>query len=495
MDTESYVDMSDINNKGMIMDSNDDNINTDTMAFLDYIKLFFYPFDARFEDLTNGSKGSLLMCILRDFGAGLIVAMIAIPLAMGLAIASGLKPVHGIAGGAIAGFMGAVFGGSKYQVYGPTAALIPVIASIMHIYGEPNYDQGIGVMVFCSVVAGVLLMLTGLLGIGKYVSQVPISIVVGFTIGISITIIFSEIGELFGLKGHLDIEFIAKIRQIIEHINEFNPYCFGLGIFTFIAIKLLLKISIFIPAPVLAIGLCTIASETFLQNKDLVLVVDRYGKIPSNILSFTLPKFPEAWFVSFPNFMTVLNIIQSIFAIMIVCAIESLLCSRMADRLADNKGTPFNANKELWGQGMVNIVVPIINGFPHTGALARTATNIKLGAVSPLAGILKGILKLILAYASAKALERIPMACIGGILLYVALNMVSYEEVKMIINSHDIVEIGMMFYTSITVILLDFSKGVVSAIILHFLIRLCIKTPKGEDEYFEKNEPLIDNES
>ncbi len=152
-------------------------------------------------------------------------------------------------------------------------------------------------------------------------------------------------------------------------------------------------------------------------------------------------------------------------AIVLVAAIESLLCSRMADRLADNRGLPYNPNKELWGQGLVQIFIPLLNGFPHTGALARTATNIKLGAVSPLAGIFKFALKLTMAVFLARYLEMVPMACIGGILLYVSTAMVKPAEVKQVF-AHNSFHIGLMIYTAIVVVLTDFLIGVVTAIIL-----------------------------
>src|SRR5262249_1906810 len=149
----------------------------------------------------------------------------------------------------------------------------------------------------------------------------------------------------------------------------------------------------------------------------------------SNLLVFTGPGLPGEVTAAL-----IFDLLYFAAAIVFVSAVESLLCSRMADRLADNRGQPFNPNKELWGQGWVNTVVPLVNGFPQPGALARTATNIKLGAISPLAGIFKCVLKLLLAAFLASYLELVPMACIGGILMYVALNMVKREEVKQVLR-------------------------------------------------------------
>ena len=190
----------------------------------------------------------------------------------------------------------------------------------------------------------------------------------------------------------------------------------------------MLKVSKFIPAPLIALGLATLIASTVWTDKGLSVVKDKYGAIPENLLRFTLPGAIELT----PT--VIWDLIYFVIAIVFVSGVESLLCSRMADRLADNKGTPFNPNKELWGQGWVQMLVPLFNGFPHTGALARTATNIKVGAVSPLAGVFKFALKLMLAFYLARWLEMVPMACIGGILLFVAVNMVKPAEVREVWN-------------------------------------------------------------
>ncbi len=426
------------------------------------LKLFLNPFDARYEDLKNSSRH---LIIFRDFTAGLIVAMVAIPLAMGFAMASGLEPEQGIVGGAIAGLVGALFGGSKYQVYGPTAALIPVIASVMHKYGITSDGQvahatGHGFLVVVAIIAGIILMLMGLFGLGRIISLVPYSIVVGFTIGIAITIALSQIGEVLGLKVKLEHGFLHKLVTIFSNLHEFNIYALLLALGTFFIIKYLLQFSIYIPAPLIAIGIGTLLSSTVLAEQELTLIRTKYGSIPSHLWTFTPPIIPEM------SLIVVKDIIYFVVAIVFVCGIESLLCSRMADRLANNQGTPFNPNKELWGQGLVNIIVPMLNGFPHTGALARTATNIKVGGTTPLAGIFKCFLKLILAAYLAVYLEHVPMACIGGVLMYVAFNMVKPAEVLGIL-SHNRFHTGLMIYTALVVIITDFLIGVLSAITIY----------------------------
>ena len=426
------------------------------------LRLFINPFDARYEDLKN-PKWYLI--VFRDFTAGLIVAMVAIPLAMGFAMASGLEPEQGIVGGAVAGLIGALFGGSKYQVYGPTAAFIPIIASIMHKHGvtsdgQISHANGHGFLVLVAIISGIILISMGLSGLGKIISLVPYSIVVGFTVGIAITIALSQIGEILGLKVKLGYGFIHKLQVISLHLHEFNPSALLLSLGTFFIIKYILKFSIYIPAPLIAIGIGTLLSYTVLAEQNLTLIKTRYGSIPTHLLSFTPPVLPEL------DLKIIIDIIYFVIAIVFVAGIESLLCSRMADRLANNKGTPFNPNKELWGQGWVNIIVPLLNGFPHTGALARTATNIKVGGTTPLAGIFKCFLKLFLAFYLAAYLEHVPMACIGGVLMYVAFNMVKPAEVLGVL-SHNRFHAGLMVYTAIMVILTDFLMGVLSAIIIY----------------------------
>ena len=453
------------------------------------LKLFLTLFDARYEDLK---VPSWYLIVFRDFTAGLIVAMVAIPLAMGFAMASGLEPEQGIVGGAVAGLMGALFGGSKYQVYGPTAAFIPVIAGIMHKYGvtpdgQLTHANGHGFLVLVAIIAGIVLMLMGLFGFGKIITLVPYSIVVGFTIGIAVTIAMSQMSEILGLKAKLGHGFLHKLQMIFLHLHEFNIYALFLALSTFFIIKYLLKLSIYIPAPLIAIGICTLLSSTLLAEHDLTLIRTKYGSIPTHFWVFTPPIIPEL------SLGIIADIIYFVLAIVFVSGVESLLCSRMADRLADNKGTPFNPNKELWGQGLVNIVVPLLNGFPHTGALARTATNIKVGGTTPLAGIFKCFLKLLLAAYLATYLEHVPMACIGGVLMYVAFNMVKPAEVLGIL-SHNRFHTGLMIYTALVVILTDFLTGVLSAIIIYAiafkLFNGLVVPDKRDKQLIEAKEPV-----
>ncbi len=498
------------------------------------LKFFCTPIDARYEDLRTERP---YLMVLRDFSAGLIVAMMAIPLAMGFAMASGLKPEQGIVGGAVAGLIGALFGGSKYQVYGPTAAFIPVIGGLMAAY-VPAYGFATahGVLVSSALIAGIILMILGLTGMGKLANLVPHSIVVGFTIGIAVTIATSQISEVLGLHAgfklteksvaalqtdgmpqpaiarlaplqdrefptkaafagalaaelpeeeleawkdrvakraelSMPLHFFEKLRVIGAHLGEFSGNALLLAIVTFLLTQYLLKISIYIPAPLIAIGAGILLTGVLADGESLTLVKTKYGQIPTDFFVFTPPTLP-AW-----NLGLIKDVVYFAVVIVFVSGVESLLCSRMADRLADNRGTPFNPNKEFWGQGLVQIIVPLLNGFPHTGALARTATNIKLGAVTPLAGIFKCFLKLALAYYLAGFLELVPMACIGGILMWVAFNMVKPAEIRQVF-AHNWFHVALMAVTAVMVIITDFLTGVLTGMISYALLFKFLDAPR-----------------
>lgn len=438
--------------------------------FWQRIKSFCHVFDDRFEDLTRDKWKSI---VYRDFSAGLIVAMTAIPMAMGFAIAMGLRPEQGIIAGALACIIGRTFGGSKYQVYGPTAAFIPIIAGLMAKYGESGggtFEQGHGFLVLVSLVAGVILVVMGLTGMGRFARLVPNSIIVGFTAGIAIVIALSNAGEALGLSLSLKGGIISRFQEITADIGLANWYALGIALMTFLMTRYLLKISIFIPAPLIALGVATAVTMFVLPDKGILLIKDRFGEIPTNFFVFTGPSLP-GWESS-----VLLDIGYFAFAIVFVSAVESVLCSSMADRLADNRRTLFNPDKELWGQGMVQILTPLVNGFPCTGALARTATSIKAGAVTPLAGYFKGVLKLGLAVFLAAYLNYVPMACIAGILLWVAGNMIKPSEIRDVWR-HSRFHAALMIYTAVMVPLTDFLTGVLSALILYAILKPFLDRP------------------
>ena len=423
--------------------------------------------DSRFEDLRSPQWKQI---VYRDFSAGLITAMTAIPMAMGFAIAMGMRPEQGIIAGALACAVGRTWGGSKYQVYGPTAAFIPVIFAVMQ-----KYDHGF--LVAGSIIAGLILMVMGLTGSGKIAKLVPNSIVVGFTVGIGVTIAATNLFDVLGINGvAAGGNLWSKLRGVVEHIGEVNVIAMAIGLGTFAFTKGLLRVSIFIPAPLLAVGLATFAAATWWSDAGLTLVRTKFGSIPNNFFVFTPPSMPPM------SGQVIMDMAYLVFGIVFVSGVESLLCSSMADRMAGNRKTPFNPDKEFWGQGLVQVITPLVNGFPCTGALARTATSIKAGAMTPLAGYFKAILKLAMAYYLAHWLEMVPMACIGGILLWVASNMINVKEVRHVMATTRF-HTALMIYTAVMVPMTDFLTGVLSALIIYFLTR----------RYFEADAKELDS--
>jgi MFS superfamily sulfate permease-like transporter len=443
------------------------------MTVVQRLRLFFNIADNRFEDLDRATWKKI---VYRDFSAGLVVAMTAIPMAMGFAMAMGLRPEQGIIAGALACIIGRTFGGSKYQVYGPTAAFIPVIAGLMTKYGESNggsFAQAHGFLVFVSILAGIVLMLSGVLGLGRLAKKVPASIIVGFTVGIAVAIVFSNAGDALGLPQPLSGGLGKKILGIAAQAAAINPWAVGLALATFFMTRSLLRLSIYIPGPLIALGVCTVLASTVLEGSGIALVRDRYGSIPTSFFVFTGPSIPPL------TASVVVDILYFVVAIVFVSSVESVLCSTMADRLANNKKTPFNADKELWGQGLVQIITPLVNGFPCTGALARTATSIKAGAMTPLAGYFKGVLKLLLAYFVATQLERVPLACIGGILLWVASNMIKKQEIKEVFAGSRF-HAALLVYTAVMVPMTDFLTGVLSALVIYAVLGRFFDRKKAE---------------
>jgi len=423
------------------------------------MKKFVSFWDERFEGYDKAENKSL--CAFRDAMAALVVALVAIPLGIGFSIASGMRPEQGIIAGAIAGLIGGFFGGSKYQVYGPTAAFIPIISAIVQRFDVPF-------LILATVVAGLLVVLMGVFRLGKYFAYVPHSIIVGFTIGIAATIAVSQVPNILGETNAVAGHFIDKVHHIPEMFVNAHAHAFILAIFTFFFIRQLNKVSVYIPAALLAMVVCTLVSNEIWHDHLIPLVSMQYGDIGKNLFAFTPPALGR---------FHVADLFVPVLSIAFICSLESLLSSRMADRLAGNH-TPYNPNKELFGQGLVNVVVPLLNGFPCTGALARTATNIKVGAISPMASLLKGISVIVLMLFCASYLSSVPMAFIGGLLMYVASNMVKAHEVKLVLKSGKL-HVFLMCYTAAMTLVTDLSVAVVSATVLYYIIKIHVEKRLG----------------
>lgn len=430
------------------------------------IQSFFCFWDERFEDYAKANKAA---CLFRDFTAGLVVALVAIPLGIGFSIASGMRPEQGIVAGAYAGLIGGVFGGSKYQVYGPTAAFIPILLGIITKYDYPF-------LILASLIAGILILFLGVFRLGKYFSYVPHSIIVGFTIGISFTIMVSQFPNILGETNPVGKHVTEKLLQVPQMFKDVHAHALVLAVFTFFFVKILNRISVLIPAALLAMIICTFIANQIWHDHLIPVVATQYGDIGKNMFAFTLPSLGR---------FEVADLVLPVLSIAFIGALESLLSSRMADRLANNH-TPYHANKELFGQGLVNALVPLFNGFPCTGALARTATNIKVGAMSPMASIFKGTSVMILMVFCANYLSSVPMAFVGGLLMYVASNMVKAHEVKLVFKSGHL-HVFLMFYTAIITLLGDLSIAVVSGTVLYYVAKVSLEkfAPEIKLEHYD----------
>ncbi|MBL7742930.1 MAG: SulP family inorganic anion transporter [Chitinophagaceae bacterium] len=419
-------------------------------------ELFMSPDDGRYEQLIGRRR--IFRYIRKDITAGLLSAAVMIPLAMGFAMASGLRPEQGIAGGAVAALLGALFGGSKYQVYGPSAALIPVIGGIMTVYNT-------GFLALASFIAGVFLLIAGLFKAGRMTEKIPRSIAIGLTFGIVLIIAFSQIKDATGLKEDAGFCFTDQLRFLNDHRSALNIAAISMTICTVVLCQAFLKISRFIPGPFIALAFGYFGAKTFWTDKGLQLIEDKYSSMSGGFFAFVSTKITAQW-----DLQTIISLLYYSLSIFIVVIIESTSSGRRADRLADNSGQPFDPHKELWGNGIINIFSPVLNGLPVCGTWTGTSVNTRAGAQSPLAGIVRFVVLLLLAGFLVIFIEKVPLSCIAGILLWVALNKIKKWEIKEIIRLgkyHWILAI----VTGILVLVLGFLPAVISSISIYILFR------------------------
>lgn len=367
----------------------------------------------------------------KDIGAGLTVGIVALPLAMAFAIASGLKPEAGLWTAIIAGFLISALGGSSVQIGGPAGAFIVIVYGIIERYGLAN-------LLIATASAGVLLFAMGLFKLGALVRFVPVSVVIGFTNGIAVLIALSQVRDWLGLDiAKMPGDFFSQIKIIATHLHSFNPYAFGLGLACVLGLFLWPRLwrvdSIFrqrlenmgtlsalretsrLPAPMVALVSLTLLAWAL--EFPVETIGSRFGGIPQQVPAFALPAF---------SWETVKQLVTPTLTIAMLGAIESLLCARVADQLSD---TPkHDPNQELMAQGAANFVVPFFGGMPATGTIARTVTNIRSGAVSPVAGIVHALALALVVLLAAPLAGHIPLAVLAGVLLFVAWNMGEWRE-------------------------------------------------------------------
>ncbi|HTI59943.1 SulP family inorganic anion transporter [Mucilaginibacter sp.] len=339
----------------------------------------------------------------KDAIAGVIVGIVAIPLAIAFAIASGVTPEKGFFTAIVAGFIISVLGGSRVQIGGPTGAFIVVVYGIVQQFG-------ISGLIIATFMAGLLLIVMGFARLGSAIKFIPYPLIVGFTSGIAVIIFSSQVKDLFGLKmGSVPADFISKWIAYGHHFSTVNLYAIGIGIFTCITILLWPRVTGKVPGSLIAILITTLAVSLF--HLPVETIGSRFGSIPSTLPRPVLPGISLA---------TIQHLIRPAFTIALLGSIESLLSAVVADSMI---GGNHRSNTELIAQGIANICSSVFGGIPATGAIARTATNIKNGARTPVAGIIHALTLLFIMMFFGKWAALIPMPALAGILMVVAWNM------------------------------------------------------------------------
>jgi sulfate permease, SulP family len=427
------------------------------------------PFRPRLLQDIRGYNGEKLA---RDVGAGATVGIVALPLAMAFAIASGLKPEAGLWTAIIAGFLISALGGTSVQIGGPAGAFIVIVYGIVERYGVAN-------LLIATASAGVLLFLLGLFRLGTLVRYVPVSVVIGFTNGIAVLIALSQVRDWLGLDiAKMPGDFFGQIATLSRHIASVNPYAFGLGVLCVIGLFIwprlwavdsqfrrqlehvdtmsALKATSRLPAPVVA--LVTLSLLAWALKMPVETIGTRFGGIPQGVPAFELPDF---------SWQTVKQLVTPTLTIALLGAIESLLCARVADQLSD--APKHDPNQELMAQGVANCVVPFFGGMPATGTIARTVTNIRSGAVSPVAGMVHAATLAAVVLLGAPLAQHIPLAVLAGVLLFVAWNMGEWREfgrLKQFTNHYRI----MMVSTFLVTIVFDLTVAVELGLVLACLL-------------------------
>ena len=357
--------------------------------------------DNRFRSLTTND-------LKNDLVAGITVGVVAIPLAMAFAIASGVKPEYGIYTTIIAGFIVALFGGSRFQIAGPTGAFIPILLAIVLQYG---YED----LLIAGFLAGIMLMLMSAFKFGSLISYIPRSVTIGFTSGIAIIIFSGQIENLLGVEGIEKKQYFHEnMLEIINNIGTVNFFSILIALIGFASIIFIPKFFPRVPVLLVALIVPTIISVLIFPGK-VATIGTAFGGISQSLPAFSIPNF---------TFDKLLYLWQPAFVIAMLGGIESLLSAVVADGMT---GKQHRSNKELFGQGLANIITPLFGGIPATGAIARTATNIKSGAVSPWSGIFQSIFVLLTLLLFAPYASYIPLASMAPILMVVAFNM---SEIK-----------------------------------------------------------------
>ena len=354
-----------------------------------------------------------------DVAAGITVGVVALPLAMAFAIASGLKPEAGLFTAIIAGFIISALGGSKVQIGGPAGAFIVIVYGILERYGLPN-------LILATAASGVLLFIMGLLKLGSLIRFIPVAVVIGFTNGIAVLIMLSQAKDFLGLKvNNMPADFLGILRTLNEALPTFQAPAFALACGSLALIvmwqrvfsakqgqaptKGLWRILQVVPGSIVALIAATLFALA--MHLPIETIGSKFGGIPSELPSFVWPEFSLA---------NLQHLSMPIITLTLLGAIESLLCARIADGLIGDRHNP---NQELMAQGVANFVTPFFGGMPATGTIARTVTNVKSGGRSPVAGMVHALVLLGVVWVAAPLANHVPLATLAAILMFVAWNM------------------------------------------------------------------------
>lgn len=349
---------------------------------------------------------------MSDLMAGIIVGIVALPLAIAFGIASGVTPEKGIITAIVAGLVISLFGGSKVQIGGPTGAFIIIIYGIIQKYGFEG-------LTIATLMAGVFLVLFGLLRLGTIIKYIPYPIMVGFTSGIAVTIFTTQIKDLFGLTLPSNpSDFIEKWGVYLQNFNTIDPWCALIGVASVVVIAVTPRFSKKIPGSLIAIILMTIVA-LLLKNFAGVLSIETIGDRFSISNELPAAQVPDM------NWETIKSLVSPAITIAILGAIESLLSATVADGVI---GDHHDSNTELVAQGLANIASPLFGGIPATGAIARTMTNINNGGKTPVAGIIHAVVLLLIFLFLMPLAKYIPMACLAGVLVVVSYGMCGWRS-------------------------------------------------------------------
>jgi SulP family sulfate permease len=368
---------------------------------------------------------------LHDLLAGVTVGLVALPLAMAFGIASGVTPQAGLYTAVVAGFLISALGGSRTQIGGPTGAFVVIVAGIVARFGLSG-------LAMVTLMAGVILLVMGLTGLGSAVRFIPRPVVIGFTNGIAILIASTQIKDFFGLRvGAVPSEFLPRIRLLIAHLGALNLPALLLGLGTLAILLILPRFTSRVPSSIVAVVVCTAVSA--FMHLPVETIGTRFGGIPQGVPPFAIPDFHAEH---------ILPLIPSAFTVALLAALESMLSAVVADGMTGDRHNP---NVELVAQGLANIASPLFGGIPATGAIARTATNIRSGARSPVSGMIHALTLLVILVVAAPLASYIPLTTLAAVLFVVAYRMGEWHEIG------GILQLG---FTSVSVWLVTFALTV-----------------------------------